>query len=121
MVGVFPFPYSFSNTRRSARKSPLCLRLSDTTKTQSDDDNSYNTIMLLNQTGLPLAAGTLVLSVTADSGQGPIPGICSRACWAARAPTCGISQMSSLTHAIIHHTAGASDYSTDLNTSKARV
>src|SRR5688500_8144339 len=64
-----------------------------------------------------LAAATSSL----QAGQGPQPGICNRACWVARAPTCGISQMAALNRAIIHHTAGASDYSTDLATSKARV
>jgi hypothetical protein len=68
-------------------------------------------------TAIAVLAGVL----TAHAGQGPQPSICNRACWAARAPTCGISQMSALNRAIIHHTAGAGDYSADINTSKSKI
>lgn len=66
-----------------------------------------------------LIAGAVVIAAAAQAGQGPQPSICSRSCWGARAPTCGISQMGGLTRAIIHHTAGAGDYSSDLASSKA--
>lgn len=72
---------------------------------------------------LSVSAFGVMTFLTSDAlaGQGPQPGICNRACWVARAPTCGITQMAALNRAIIHHTAGASDYSTDINTSKAKV
>lgn len=60
--------------------------------------------------------GTLL---SADAGQGPQPSICTRACWGARAPNCGITQMGGLSRAIIHHTAGSGDYSSNFETSKA--
>lgn len=55
-----------------------------------------------------------------NAGQGPQPSICTRSCWGARAPQCSISQMSALTRAIIHHTGNQTEYSTDLETSKAK-
>ncbi len=67
--------------------------------------------------GLALLGGTFA----ANAAQGPQPTICTRACWSARAPGCTISQMASLNRAIIHHTAGSTDYSTDLTASKSKV
>src|SRR5687767_9082016 len=55
------------------------------------------------------------------AGQGPQPSICTRACWGARGAACGISQMSALSRAIIHHTAGASDWTTSYETAKSKV
>ena len=50
------------------------------------------------------------------------PSICNRACWTARAPKSTPTQMGSLTRAIIHHTAGSSDYNvTTLEDGKAKV
>ncbi len=63
----------------------------------------------------------LSFSASVEAAQGPQPSICTRACWGARAPQCAISQLADLNRAIIHHTAGPSDYSTDYETSKARV
>ncbi len=45
----------------------------------------------------------------AQTTPGPQPSICSRSCWAARAGTC-TTTISTLSRAIIHHTAGPSDY-----------
>ena len=57
--------------------------------------------------------GAAVFVSGAFAGQAPQPsGICTRSCWAARAPKCGISQMTALTRATIHHTANAGDYNT---------
>lgn len=63
----------------------------------------------------------LLLITNSFAGQGLQPGICTRACWGARAPKCGISQMGNLTRAVIHHTAGPSDFTTDYGTAQARV
>jgi hypothetical protein len=64
----------------------------------------------------------LFATFSASAAQGPQPsGICTRACWTARAPKCGIATMGALNRAVIHHTAGAGDYTTDYNTGKARV
>ncbi|MFN7141170.1 MAG: N-acetylmuramoyl-L-alanine amidase, partial [Limisphaerales bacterium] len=54
----------------------------------------------------------VALGGEAFAGQGPQPSICTRSCWGARAPKCSLSQMSALNRAIIHHTAGASDFNT---------
>src|SRR5688500_14812694 len=66
-----------------------------------------------------LAVAASFVAITASAGQGPQPSICTRACWGARAPNCGITQMGGLSRAIIHHTAGSGDYSTSLENSKA--
>lgn len=68
------------------------------------------------------AIGVALLGVTlaAHAGQGPKPTICTRSCWGARASS-GCGSMSSLTRAIIHHTAGASDFTTSYETGKAKV
>ncbi len=56
------------------------------------------------------------------AGTAPMPTICDRTCWSARAPQCSISQEPGLTRAVIHHTAGTSDYNiTTLDEAKARV
>jgi hypothetical protein len=73
------------------------------------------------QIALAALATLLVTTVDLVAGQGPQPGICTRACWGARAPKCSISQMSTLNRAIIHHTAGSSDYTTDYEAGKAKV
>ncbi|MFN7141968.1 MAG: N-acetylmuramoyl-L-alanine amidase, partial [Limisphaerales bacterium] len=62
-----------------------------------------------------------VLEVSAQTTPAPQPTICSRSCWSARAAKSTPSQMASLTRAIIHHTAGPSDYTTDYETGKAKV
>ncbi len=59
-----------------------------------------------------LISGVFALVSTAQSAQGPQPSICTRACWGARAPKCGISQMGTLNRAVIHHTANAGDFNT---------
>jgi hypothetical protein len=56
------------------------------------------------------------------AGNYPMPTICDRTCWSARAPQCAISQESNLTRAVIHHTAGTADYDvSNLEEAKARV
>ncbi len=67
-------------------------------------------------------AGVALMGATfgATAGQGPQPTICNRACWVARSAPAA-SQMAALSRAIIHHTASASDYTTDYNTGKAKV
>jgi hypothetical protein len=67
-----------------------------------------------------LAATLLVLAPgVINASQGPQPSICTRSCWGARAST-GCSTMSSLTRAIIHHTAGQGDYTTSYETGKIK-
>lgn len=76
-----------------------------------------------NRTGLLIAAGFLALNATshlAHAGQGPQPSICTRSCWGARSSSCG-TMNSSLNRAIVHHTAGAGDYTTDFEVGKAKV
>jgi hypothetical protein len=58
--------------------------------------------------GALLAMPTLV----GAAGQAPQPSICTRSCWGARAPKNSIPEMSALNRAVIHHTAGASDWNT---------
>src|SRR5688500_12191716 len=65
--------------------------------------------------GMVLLGATLA----ANAGQGPQPSICIRSCWGARAASC--SSMSSLSRAIIHHTAGTGDYSTVHDPAKVRA
>lgn len=64
-------------------------------------------------TSLPMAASA--------AGNAPQPSICTRACWGASAPSGGISQMSALTRAIVHHTAGNEFNTTGYEASKANV
>src|SRR5687767_13339782 len=49
------------------------------------------------------------------------PGICVRACWGARAPACQPGNIAALTRAIVHHTAGTGDWTTDYEGGKSRV
>jgi len=79
----------------------------------------------MKKTSPSILIGILFLVLVANvwaAGNFPQPTICNRACWSARAPQCAISQEPGLTRAVIHHTAGASDYSTTgLEASKALV
>ena len=54
------------------------------------------------------------------AGAAPQPGICTRACWGARSAS-GITYMSALTRAIVHHTAGGEYNTTGFEASKANV
>src|SRR5687768_3501798 len=68
-------------------------------------------------------AATLVglAAVTAaQAAQGPKPVICARSCWGARNGVCS-TMMTSLTRAIIHHTAGPGDFTTNYETAKSKV
>jgi hypothetical protein len=58
-------------------------------------------------------------AVLTHAGQGPQPSICTRACWGARNSACSGS-FSTLSRAIIHHTAGAGDYTTANDHQKVR-
>lgn len=59
--------------------------------------------------------------LTVSAAKGPQPTICDRACWGARNSSCS-GTISSLNRAIIHHTAGPSDYNVStINDSKARM
>ncbi|MFN7141297.1 MAG: N-acetylmuramoyl-L-alanine amidase, partial [Limisphaerales bacterium] len=70
---------------------------------------------------ISLAVATMA-AIQVGAAQGPQPSICTRSCWGARAPKCSISQMASLNRAIVHHTAGATDFNTTgLEDSKAKV
>lgn len=68
---------------------------------------------------ISVAAGLTFLATTlaVQAAQGPQPSICNRSCWGARGSS-GCGSISALTRGIIHHTAGAGDYSTSLSTSK---
>lgn len=69
---------------------------------------------------MALAIAVAFASVTpAQAGQGPKPSICSRSCWGARSASC--SSMSALTRAIVHHTAGAGDWTTSYEVGKTKV
>jgi hypothetical protein len=61
-----------------------------------------------------LAVGAILLGAAEAmaAGNAVQPVICNRVCWGARAARNTPSQMGSLTRAVIHHTAGASDYNT---------
>src|SRR5687767_124173 len=78
------------------------------------------TTSLLRKVSSTLGLALLSVASIAQAGQGPQPSICNRGCWGARAPQCSISQMGSLTRAIIHHTGGAGEYSTNYETSKSK-
>jgi hypothetical protein len=77
-----------------------------------------NRLVLVTTT---MGGAVMFLATEILAGQGPQPSICTRSCWGARSPQCSISQMSTLTRAIIHHTAGASDWTTDYETAKSKV
>jgi hypothetical protein len=63
------------------------------------------------------------LDAAAQTCPAPQPsGICNRACWAARAPNCTITTMSTLNRVILHHTAVATHWNTtSIDTSKPSV
>ncbi|MBA4146576.1 MAG: N-acetylmuramoyl-L-alanine amidase [Verrucomicrobia bacterium] len=70
-----------------------------------------------------LFAGAFLLptaEVVAQTTPAAQPSICNRACWSARSGSCTTS-LGSLNRAIIHHTAGPSDYTTSYETGKARM
>src|SRR5688572_24842 len=75
--------------------------------------------MKTHKLSLVLTVTSLAFSLDAVAGQGPQPSICTRACWGARAASC--SGMGALSRAIIHHTAGAGDWTSDFETGKARM
>lgn len=78
--------------------------------------------ILKNRLLWPMIAGaTLASAFEGAAAQGPQPTICTRSCWSARGAQCSITYMGALTRAVIHHTAGSSDYVTDYNTAKSRV
>jgi uncharacterized protein with LGFP repeats len=58
--------------------------------------------------------------INANAAQGPLPSICNRACWGARNTSCS-GNLSVLNRAIIHHTAGAGDWTTNFETAKSKV
>jgi hypothetical protein len=60
-------------------------------------------------------------ALIAQTIPGPQPTICTRACWGARAPACQPGNITSLTRAVVHHTAGPSDWTTDYEGGKSRV
>lgn len=67
------------------------------------------------------AAMTLPAVESLAAGNATQPTICNRACWSARSPT-SYTYMSTLNRAVVHHTAGASDYNTtSLSVSAAKV
>ncbi len=70
------------------------------------------------RTGL-LAAFTLATG-SLFAAQGPQPTICTRACWGARSTACS-GDIGSLSRAIVHHTAGTGDYTTDYEAGKSKV
>ncbi len=78
--------------------------------------------MKLAAAALVALASFAALDASAQTCRGPKPTICDRDCWNARAPQCSISQLAELDRAVIHHTAGASDYNTGgLTESKGNV
>ncbi len=68
---------------------------------------------------LAVALPVLFFAADAMAAKGPQPSICTRSCWGARAPKSGASQMSGLTRAIVHHTAGNEYSTTGLTSSKS--
>lgn len=62
----------------------------------------------------------LVATVWA-AGNYPQPSICNRTCWSARAPKSTPVQMSSLTRAVIHHTAQSGDFNTTSQSQSAAL
>ena len=79
--------------------------------------------MTLTRAPKLLFASVAVLFVAAEvqAAKGPQPTICTRSCWGARAPRSSASQMSGLTRAIIHHTAGSEYNTTSYSASKSYV
>ena len=73
-------------------------------------------------TVLMMIISALFIMSAMGAGSFPQPTICDRVCWSARAPQGTITQEPDLTRAVIHHTAGASDYDTSsLEESKSKV
>ncbi len=71
---------------------------------------------------LSAAAFIGAAEIKAQTTPAPQPSICNRACWTARAPSCSISQNTTLNRAIIHHTANQNTFpSASLETSKGYV
>ncbi|MGI8905196.1 MAG: N-acetylmuramoyl-L-alanine amidase [Candidatus Sumerlaeaceae bacterium] len=73
-----------------------------------------------------LVTGLLLTVVSAPSssfggGNATQPTICTRSCWGARSPSGTISQSSSITFAVIHHTAGNEFSTSGYSASKANV
>nr|MBA4148239.1 fibronectin type III domain-containing protein [Verrucomicrobiota bacterium] len=64
------------------------------------------------------AITVLLLAADVIAAKGPQPSICSRSCWGAKSSN-SASQMSGLTRAIIHHTAGSEYNTTGLESSKS--
>src|SRR5688500_4941560 len=58
-----------------------------------------------------VAAITMLVALNVNAAKGPQPNICLRGCWGARSGSCS-SHISSLTRAIIHHTASSSGFQT---------
>lgn len=82
--------------------------------------------ILMKSSKLSLLLTVVVIFAAISSifaaGNFPMPTICDRACWSARAPQCAISQEPGLTRAVIHHTAGTADYDiANIEEAKARV
>lgn len=67
-----------------------------------------------------LLVGASAMTAMAQTCKGPQPSICNRSCWGARAPG-SISQLGALSRAIVHHTAGTGDYTTNFETGKSKV
>jgi len=64
----------------------------------------------------------ILVSMSWAAGNVPMPTICDRVCWAARTPSCSMSQEPTINRAVIHHTEVATDYeTTSLEYSCARV
>lgn len=74
-------------------------------------------LALLASLGLSVAP-----SSSQAAGSAAQPTIVSRSSWGARSPSCTLTQMSTLNRAVVHHTAGDSDFNTtSLDASKAIV
>jgi hypothetical protein len=79
-----------------------------------------NRNMMLMYAGAAAFAGGLATAAL-GAGAATQPNICSRSCWGSRS-TGTPTEMSTLNRAIIHHTAGASDYNvSSVADSKAKV
>lgn len=71
---------------------------------------------------LLLSALVLAANLAFAAGSAPMPTICNRACWNARAPQGTINYNSGLNRAVIHHTASSGDYNVaNIEESKVRV
>src|SRR5687768_811571 len=104
-MGITKTENSKIQNRMKTKEKPLVL-----------DENGRLLPKVLAAVGFALMGATLA----ANSAQGPQPTICTRSCWGARNGSC-TTMMSSLTRAIIHHTAGSGDYTTDYATAQSKV